>query len=157
MKIYIFGYGSLMNQGSLQKTLPGATIEKRAALLGYQRKFNFAAGNYVYLNIIPARNRQVDGVLIRVTEKMLKKLKQREKGYVCKDVTEQIAKPVDGKIFVFRAPDRTCANKKILKSYLETCLRGVPKIKKKKWTQETIMSAAIENDLANPKYKNNGL
>lgn len=154
MKKYIFGYGSLMNQRSLEKTLPGKKIADRVDLIGYQRKFNFPAESYLFLNIVPRAKYIMRGVLISVTDEELKTLKNRETGYECTEVTERIVETVEGRVFAFTAPDGNFPNLKILRSYLNTCLKGVPEKEQAKWIEETIIENPIEEDSNDPKYKN---
>lgn len=152
MQKYVFGYGSLMNPQSLQRTLPGKQIERTAMLLGYQRKFNAVVGEYLYLNIVPVKGSKVKGVLIRVSDKNLSKLKQREVGYKCVEITEQIKESVSGRVFAFVTPDKKCPEMKILQSYINTCLLGISEKDRAKWLKETIILNFIENDTASPKY-----
>lgn len=154
MKKYIFGYGSLINQKSLQKTLPGKKIKGRIDLIGYQRKFNFPAEGHLFLNIVPRKRKKVKGVIIPVTDGELKKIKKRETGYKCVDVTNRIMGTVDGHIFAFIAPDDNFPNLRILRSYLNTCLNGVSEKERAKWLKETIIENTVEEDSADPKYGN---
>lgn len=154
MKKYIFGYGSLMNPRSLQKTLPGKRIGDGTDLIGYQRKFNFPAEGHLFLNIVPRKGKKVGGVAIPVTDGELKKIKKRETGYKCVDMTKRIMKKVDGRVFAFIAPDDNFPNLRILRSYLNTCLNGIPEKERAKWLKETIIENVIEEDSADPKYGN---
>lgn len=154
MNHYIFGYGSLMNPRSLQKTLPGKTIEKRVCLRGYRRKFNIPVSGYLYLNIIPEAGAVTCGVLINVSDKELEQLETREVGYKCLDVSNNIFEEVDGRVFAFVAPDNGYPDLKILQSYINTCLQGVSEDEREKWLAETIIDNEIEDDTAAPKYKN---
>lgn len=154
MKIYVFGYGSLMNRRSLQKTLPDKKIERWVSLVGYQRKFNAPVGGYLYLNLVPEINSIVEGVLIRVTDEELKKLKKREIGYRCVDVVRNIKESIRGRIFTFIAPNKDYPEMKILKSYIDTCFLELPPHKRKKWLEEAIINNQIEDDTSLPKYKN---
>ncbi|MCH7605504.1 gamma-glutamylcyclotransferase, partial [Patescibacteria group bacterium] len=67
INIYVFGFGSLMNEKSLQTTLPGKKIFSWATLQGYKRIFNKAGKTHRYLNIKPDHNSNIKGVLIQVT------------------------------------------------------------------------------------------
>lgn len=154
MTQYIFGYGSLMNSRSLQKTLSGKTIEKRACLRDYRRKFNIPVNGYLYLNIILEAEAVTCGVLINVSQKELEQLKMREVGYRCLDVSNNVLEEVDGRVFAFVAPDNGYPDLKILQSYINTCLQGVPEDEREKWLEETVIGNEIEDDTAAPKYKN---
>ncbi len=153
---YVFGYGSLMNLQSLKKTLPGKTIAQRAHLIGYRRKFSvlIPQKNCLALNIIPEKDSVVEGVLIQISDVDLGYLKKREIGYICTDVTVDIREYVDGRVFTFIAPEREHPDAKILKSYLETCLGGVPADMRDQWLKETIVVNPVEDDTEEPKYSN---
>lgn len=152
MQNYVFGYGSLMNPKSLQMTIPGGRVERFSVLKGYRRKFNFLAGEYLYLNIVPEKKSSIIGAIIPVSEKELEMLKEREQGYTCVDVTKNIEGATGGIVCVFIAPDINPLGKKILRSYIETCLRGVPEKNRAVWLQESILPGPVEDDLALPKY-----
>lgn len=153
---YVFGYGSLMNPLSLQKTLPGKTIAQEAHLVGYRRKFNvfIPQANCLALNIIPAKDSVVEGVLILVSDDDIEYLKKREVGYICIDVTADIRERVNGRVFTFIAPKKDYPDVKILKSYLDTCLGGVPRDKRTQWLKETIIVNKLEDDTEAPRYRN---
>ena len=151
---YIFGYGSLMNPQSLQKTLPGKTITRRVHLNGYRRKFNvlIPQKNCLALNIISEKDSVVEGVLIKVSDADIEDLKKREVGYTCADITADIREYVDGRVLTFIAPEGDYPDAKILKSYLETCLGGVPADMRDEWLKKTIVVNQVEDDTAEPKY-----
>ncbi len=152
MQKFVFGYGSLMNPKSLQRTLPGATAVP-AQLFDFQRKFNIPVDGYLYLNIVPKSGKVMEGVCIPVSDEELAKLKSRERGYECVDVSEKIS-GVEGVAYAFIAPDKGFPGLKILQSYIDTCLAGVSDEKQNQWIEETIIENEIENDRENPKYAN---
>ena len=154
MKQYVFGYGSLMNPESARKTLKRRVEARPATLLGYMRKCNAPVNGYLYMNLIPWVGGRVGGVLLLVSWRELAMLKVREVGYECVDVTRCIAGPCVGATFAFIAPDRTLPKLKILKSYLDTCLEGVPLTERTRWLQETIVVNEIEDDSEAPRYVN---
>lgn len=154
MNQYVFGYGSLMNPRSRQKTIPGALATTEATLRGYRRKFNIPVDGYLYVNIVPDMSGSVEGVCIQVSEDELNRLKQRERGYACIDVTENITGDVTGRVYAFIAPDKNFPKMKILQSYIDTCLIGIPEEKRRQWLEETIIENKIEDDRDNPKYAN---
>jgi len=154
MTTYIFGYGSLRNRRSLQKTLPGKRIEGHASLDGYQRKMNAPVNGRLYLNLVPNAGMTVRGVLIRVTDNELTTLREREVGYICVNVTPRINRKLSGTVFTFIAPDRSYPNMKVPQSYLDTCLDGLNSNAKKKWIQETVIENEIEDDTKKPMYIN---
>jgi len=153
--MYIFGYGSLVNPKSLQKTLPGKSIAKHISIIGYRRIFNVPVFGYLYLNIKPEPNTKLDGVLVSVSDEELIKLKKREKGYSCIDITNALSENTECPVYTFIAPEQKYPDMKILQSYINTCLAGIPKNNQKKWFNETIIENPIEDDLDNPKYANN--
>jgi len=152
--MYIFGYGSLVNPKSLQKTLPGKSIAKHISIIGYRRIFNVPVFGYLYLNIKPEPNTKLDGVLVSVSDEELIKLKKREKGYSCIDITNALSENIEGPVYTFIAPEQKYPDMKILQSYIDTCLMFVPKKKQKQWISETIIENSIEDDTKNSKYKN---
>lgn len=151
---YVFGYGSLMNPKSLKRTLPKASITFRATLRNYQRKFNIPVDGYLYLNIVPQKGKTVEGVCIQVSEEELAMLRVRERGYACVDVTKNMTGKMDGRVYAFIAPDDSFPKLKILQSYIDTCLAGVPEEKKSAWLADTIVENDIEDDRERPKYAN---
>lgn len=153
-RTYVFGYGSLMNPASLRRTLPGVRLMRKSCLRGYQRKFNAPVDGYLYLNIVSRPGKTVCGVLIAVSAADLKRLKKREIGYRCVEVTTRITERVAGRVVAFIAPDRKYPALGILKSYLRTCLRGVSPRARKRWLRETIIRNPVYDDCSWPKYRN---
>ncbi|MEK7510367.1 MAG: gamma-glutamylcyclotransferase family protein [Patescibacteria group bacterium] len=140
---YIFGFGSLMNEESLQKTLPNKKITSWAILKGYRRAFNKAGRKkHRYLNLKPAPTAQVKGVLIRVTQDELEELKHREEGYDLVDVTGQVeTKPSDDAvIYAFIAPP--FSELKVSGKYLQTMLAALPLGEREQWLRETDFDGA---------------
>lgn len=152
--MYIFGYGSLMNQNSLQKTLPQKTSTRYGTLLGFKRCFTVLIDNYLYLSLKTAPKSLVLGVLIPINKKELAILKRRETGYRCVNVTKKIKEKVNGEVFTFIGPAVFCPDFSILKSYIQTCLKNAPSDVLTNWQEQTIIGNPIVNDLKNPKYKN---
>jgi len=136
--MYIFGFGSLMNQESLQRTLPGKSIEGWVVLKGYRRVFNKAGRRgHRYLNLKPDPNYKVKGVLIRVTQDELEELKRREEGYNLVNITSQIEKrgSEDSVIYAFIAPPFGAL--KVRRKYLDTVLAAIPPEEREQWLKET--------------------
>lgn len=154
MKIYVFGYGSLMNPKSLQKTLSGERATSWATLLGYQRKVNVPVNGYLYLNIIPRVGKKVEGKVIAITKTELERLRKRELGYDCVDVTDQMQEPTGGTVYAFIAPDISYPNMKIPRSYLITCLLGRSEAEKQLWLKESVIENEIIEDMSAPVYAN---
>jgi hypothetical protein len=153
--MYVFGYGSLMNARSLGLTIPGSRPTRRAVLQGYVRKCNFLNGANAYLNIALQEHALVRGTLIPVNKEELEALKLREFGYACVDVTSRIEEaPQDGEpIYAFIAPDVAC-EVPVPRSYLLTCLGGVPEEERATWLEETIIPYGIFEDSQTPLYQN---
>ena len=154
-KIYVFGYGSLMNPHSLAQTLPAKRHARTATLSGYKRKVNAPVGDYLYMNIVRSDESQIEGVLIEVSREELAELQKREVGYDRVDVTNHLSVSVDGRVFAFIAPDRHFHDKKILRSYLHTCMLGVPHDRREQWLKETEIYNPIHEDLDLPVYHSN--
>lgn len=142
-QIYVFGFGSLMNQESLQRTLPGKPITGWAILKGYRRAFNKAGRRgHRYLNLKPDPSSQVKGVLIQVTQDELEELKKREEGYNLVEVTNQIEqKPSDDAVmYTFIAPPFHAL--KVSRRYLNTVLAAIPQEEQEQWLKETDFEGA---------------
>lgn len=112
--IHIFGYGSLMNLKSAEKTLgrPLARADALPATLrDYVRRWDLAAwvvleeaGEHgavpaVFLNIAPRPGSRVNGILIRVNAQELARMDAREKNYVRVDVAPLIEPRPIGRVF----------------------------------------------------------
>ncbi len=153
-QLYVFGYGSLMNPKSLARTIPGEREIFRTRIKDYQRRMNVPYGEYLYLNIAPRENIEVSGVVIPVTSDELEMLKIREVGYDCVDVTDRLTDSFDGVVYAFIAPDVFISTLKVPRSYLLTCLGGVPEQERETWLAETILENEIEEDVFAPVYEN---
>lgn len=150
---YIFGYGSLMNPTSLARTLPGVRRTRPATLPGYRRICNAPVNGYAYLNIASDPTSAVSGVLIPIDTRELELLKTREPGYVCTDVTVAVGVE-QGTVYTFIAPSVDYPGLQVPRSYLATCLAGVPKEAQTQWLQETSMPYGIYEDMEQPVYAN---
>ena len=149
-RTFVFGYGSLMNEADLQRTLPGKKIHSWATLKGWRRKFNKGGIDHRYLNLVPTKPednaQQVKGVLVEVNLDELEILAKREKGYNVTDVTRQIVSPPENaEIIAFIAPPFD--ELPVRGSYLERVLRGLPPEERKIWIEETDFDGAeIDKD-----------
>jgi len=151
----MFGYGSIMNRSSLEKTLDDPSTAIPATLVGYQRKCNAEYGGYLYMNIVSQPTGSIDGVLVPVTDYELARMKKREVGYEAVDVTEHISTSVAGRVVVFMAPDTTYDPEfQVPRSYLATCTRDMSEIDRQKWIADTIIENLIYDDLEKPVYEN---
>ena len=136
----IFAYGSLINQGSLRKTVPEARNIIPAKTYGLQRVFNLAS-HYRFdpesncpvcvLNIAEADAESVlNGSCFEMDEESLDNLLQREKGYdFCKIKAyhyEDKGQAFDA--YYFRAqqftPYKYLAKSSVQLHYLNLCLHG---------------------------------
>jgi cation transport regulator ChaC len=121
---YVFGYGSLLERRALKTARVGH-------LTGYRRAWNVARDNsldfpgynhyidprdgsrpdvfVVFLNLVPARDGRVNGLLFPVTEPELAVLDRRERNYRRIDVTDQIEEQVDGRIWTYIGLDEAVA------------------------------------------------
>ena len=94
-KIKIFGYGSLINLHSLNKTLPEVTCVTPAILKDYIRIFDtksttrFTQDNVAIsvLNFKESPNNFMNGVFFDVSKKYFQSLTEREGAYKAKEVT----------------------------------------------------------------------
>ncbi|MCZ4305882.1 gamma-glutamylcyclotransferase [Zoogloeaceae bacterium G21618-S1] len=128
-KIYVFGFGSLVDPASFSRTIgrdawlvedfPLATLEgykrvwgvamdNRVSLPGYKHYVRADAPDSVpavhvcFLDVAPDASQQVVGVLVAVSEDEFARLKQRERNYEAVDVTAAIVHPpLDGRVFAF--------------------------------------------------------
>ena len=100
-KLYIFGYGSLMSEQSILKTLPRTSVNTYDALLkGFRRKWNIIIPVYsdvldkrinaVFLNIDEEIDAITEGVLFEISKDELSLFKNREMNYRCIEVTPSI-------------------------------------------------------------------
>ena len=75
--MYLFGFGSLININSAQKSFQRVLKQEDlipVEIKGYER---------VFLNIRKTANKSIYGVIIKITEEELEVLKLREKNYSC--------------------------------------------------------------------------
>jgi len=107
-KIYVFGYGSLMNPGSIQKTVsrevPRETLIT-AVLHDYVRKWDLvelirfvddrsdSVVPAVFLDVVKQSGREVNGILLALSEEELRKMDEREKNYNRVNVSS-LAEPI---------------------------------------------------------------
>lgn len=157
MNTWIFGYGSLMNPKSLARTLPGPRRTLPRTLRDFQRIANVPVSGYAYLNVAEAPGRAVAGICIAISQKEWAALMEREPGYDAVDVSALLDAPVEGRAFAFMARQGTRSDLPVPRSYLETCLRGVPEERRMQWMEETVIPNGIVEDLASPVYENAAL
>ena len=82
-KILIFGYGSLLLEGSLKETAPNSRIVCEGTLKNFIRIFNKPSKKlqYLALNIQPKKNYFVNGVVIELDKKDIFEILRREFRY----------------------------------------------------------------------------
>ena len=159
MKTYIFSYGSLLDPQSRHKTVPESQlIDKRAVLNGYERIMNISAEGhpYVYMNIQKAPNKDVAGVIFAVTDNELESLDSREHAYIRTEISSFLEKSYGQNVFAYIAEGQDVADKQVLQSYVDTCLRGVPALQHEQWIKETIILSEILDDSQDIQYEFHG-
>lgn len=114
-KIHLFGYGSLINRSSLEKTLKrkmDPTLVRNAWLNGYRRMWNVydfvvADGSngltmpMAFFNVEPDPASRCNGVLIPIKAEDLKSFDIRERQYIRVDVTEAVQPVVPGTVYTY--------------------------------------------------------
>ncbi len=81
MDYNIIGYGSLLSHKSLKEDCKDKKF-KQVIVKGYKRIFNIDEGNsHDVLNLTPEKSSAFNGVLFKVNDRELKKLKEREDWY----------------------------------------------------------------------------
>ena len=134
--IKIFGYGSLMNVKSLQKTAPQARNIVPCKIKGFRRVFDLQAkrkigleGPIAVLDIIAKKGAEVNGVCFEVNKKEFEALTDREILYSFVEVeVYSLEEKFCGKAFTVQAKDKPRTNFKfdcpLQKDYLNICLQG---------------------------------
>lgn len=112
--MYLFGFGSLINLASAQKSFKRVLTQNDLISLkikGYERvwnavesiKFEDGIVNGVFLNIQKNENSILYGVVIKITEEELDVLKLREKNYSCITIKKEsiLTKNIDDDLIAF--------------------------------------------------------
>lgn len=112
--MYLFGFGSLINLASAQKSFKRVLTQNdliSVKIKGYERVWNavesieFEDGivNGVFLNIQKNENSILYGVVIKITEEELDVLKLREKNYSCISIKKEsiLTKNIDDDLIAF--------------------------------------------------------
>lgn len=112
--MYLFGFGSLINLASAQKSFKRVLTQNdliSVKIKGYKRVWNavesieFEDGivNGVFLNIQKNENSILYGVVIKITEEELDVLKLREKNYSCITIKKEsiLTKNIDDDLIAF--------------------------------------------------------
>ena len=136
----IFAYGSLINETSLKKTVPGAREMVPAKVYGLKRVFNLASQHrydgqhkqpVCVLNVEQTTaHHALNGTCFEMNEDSLQNLLHREKGYEFNKIRAYHYHD-EKQIFqahIFRAKDfypyRYLDNSNLQKEYLDLCLNG---------------------------------
>ncbi len=114
--VYVFGYGSLINPKSVQKTL-GRELRIEDLLVGrihdHVRKWQLVdwviiegfneerSVPAVFLDLVRHEGAWVNGILIPLSKEELHKMDQREKNYDRIDVSNLIEPEVDGQTYTY--------------------------------------------------------
>lgn len=166
---HVFVYGSLMSQKSLWRTLPEKLPVERGMLIGYERIVSALTGsNYVYMNLRQNPRKHVMGNIISVNEAEMKELIKREQGgwlrhlykflrissgYEMLDITTSVTRIGAHRVYTFIAPSHPYYREyRTTRSYLNTCLDGVPEQKRAQWLTDTLLPGEIVEDADAPLY-----
>ncbi len=164
---YIFGYGSLINAYSRQRT--GTTGDAIPVLVeGLQRHWGMIEGSYPISPLVVVQGKgQCNGVLIEVDAVTLAEFDKREHGYQrvniqWDNITFVSNKPsvITGTVWVYINNDfcSPCSQKPIIQSYIDTVLAGCLSISPQ-FAELFMLTTqgwqyAYENDRHQPKYGN---
>lgn len=144
-QIKIFGYGSLINEQSLRKTVPNAKNIKPCKLYGFVRVFNIEEKRFspitnkpkTVLNIEKSEfNQYVNGISFEISMQEFQALQEREKQYeiVQAEIENYENKNNISKAMVFRVKHFEAFdyqyNNKDQENYLNICLEGSKEISK---------------------------
>lgn len=104
--MYLFGYGSLINLNSAQKSFTRKLSQKDlipATIKGYKKvwnsieniNFNGLDVHGIFLNLQRDKEQSTNGVLVKITNEELEFLKLREKNYSCITIPKENAIDLD--------------------------------------------------------------
>lgn len=164
MKVGIFGYGSIINLKSAEKTL-GRKIKKTEVIIGrlkhYVRIWDTVAdvliegdatpSHAAFYNIKKQNKSKVNGIIIKLQNKEIDYLDKREKQYKRIDVTDNITTKMDcDKIFTYVGQEKFSAknylNVIILEEYQKIVNNG------KKYWGETF-TKEFDDNMQNNNFK----
>lgn len=132
--MYLFGFGSLINLNSAQKSFERTITQDdliEVELKGYKKVWNSIESikfsddievNGVFLNLQKDENRSTLGVVIKITPKELEHLKLREKNYSCVTIDKSniLGQEIDDNVTFFM----TTNEDKIAKNSCKNCFIG---------------------------------
>lgn len=146
MTIYIFGYGSIINL----KYIKQIDIKKKrniypVMLRNHLRHWIYTSSKNIYLGLYNQKSKNVNGILVEVTETELDLLDQREKYYIRKEIDkddidesyQSVLIESDDIIYAYYSdPSKTVKwvfdfESKQMKDYLYNVLSGCIKINRK--------------------------
>lgn len=145
--MYVFGYGSLMNEKSLQKTILGKKIFCKAMLKGYRRIFDMPKRGKLYLNIIECKKCNVNGVLIHLSRVEFNLLQAREYGYTPINMQHAVYPNIGSPVYVFIGPHAIYPNHTILQSYIDVCTAHLDAYAMKSFFRDSIVNNPITHDI----------
>ena len=127
-----FGYGSLINESSLRKTVPSGKIVGSGYLPGFKRVFDFKSPyrhnpeTGVFSSVLNLQEADVTiaGALVEVSGKELDELYERERGYERIETKLLDGTTVSTFISLDRTPYRYVEGDPIQDEYLHICLAG---------------------------------
>ncbi len=165
MTTYIFGYGSLINSASRQRT--GQTANAIPAnVKGLIRYWSKIDDSYTLSPLVAAPgDGEVNGVLLAVDDQSLAEFDRRERGYYRILVEHQRIESranldSDDQIWVYvtKAPEPPCNIVPIMQTYVDTVLSGCLEVSEQfahQFVKQTIgWHFPRENDRHAPKYGN---
>ncbi|USD67190.1 gamma-glutamylcyclotransferase family protein [Vibrio sp. SCSIO 43136] len=163
--MYIFGYGSLMNSASRQRT--GNTGRAFPAIAhGLVRQWGKLNEDYTLSPLVVSQgDGQVNGMLLEVDDEALNDFDAREHGYERIQLTvdqvdtdAQLANDAVIWVYVSDKALNPCQNAPIMQTYLDTVIAGCLEVSEafaKHFVDHTIgWEFPLENDRAKPKYGN---
>jgi hypothetical protein len=133
----VFGYGSLMNEVSLRKTIPHAHILGTDELVGYRRVFNLKSSHRInpitgqhssVLNVEPDLDTIMFGLVIEVPKNDSAALLKRECGYDLHTVELASGETVSIFMKAGHKPHPYLENDLLQTEYLNICLEGAKTI-----------------------------
>lgn len=129
--MFIFGYGSLINEAS--RLLTGQTGRAVPAIAhGFRRSWGKIDDSYILSPLVVTQGKgSTNGVLIEITEDELAEFDRREKGYYRTEIAPDQIEPVASVsinapvwIYVKDDAESPCQNQPIVQSYVDTVMAG---------------------------------
>lgn len=147
-KNYVFGYGSIINLKSANKTTKAKNLKPKT-IFGFSREWNIniEGVNQTALGIIKKKGSKCNGVLVEVDD--LKEMDKREIGYNRVLVEDNIW------VYIPKKTNKATKDYPIVQSYVDVVLEGCFKISNdfaKEFIDTTNGWKYLVNDRENPKY-----